>query len=143
MNSLYAILYDPMGFSDEHEPRLAEVRIVSETPKRIVLEKMHQAFNYRTRIEPQYVGGDNGWQRTPEDAWRVFYRHLRAHLAHLEEELLIGQRVLAARNGARRSRKRQERRKGPRTVHVIDKHTSYRDEVLARAELTDFLTKRA
>jgi hypothetical protein len=31
-----------------------------------------------------------------------------------------------------------ERRKGPRTVHVIDEHTSYRDEILARADLENF-----
>ena len=41
-----------------------------------------------------------------------------------------------------RVKKKTNRRKGPRTVHVIDEQTSYRDELLARVELTDFLTKR-
>lgn len=36
----------------------------------------------------------------------------------------------------------KERRKGPRQVHVIDKNTSPRDEVVARNDLVDFFTKR-
>lgn len=36
----------------------------------------------------------------------------------------------------------KERRKGTRSIHVIDDHTSPRDEQLARNDLVDFFTKR-
>jgi hypothetical protein len=39
-------------------------------------------------------------------------------------------------------RKRVERRKRTRQIHVIDENTSYRDELLARTELTSFFLKR-
>jgi len=38
--------------------------------------------------------------------------------------------------------KPKERRKKIRTVHKINKNTSRRDELLARVDLVDFLTKR-
>lgn len=43
---------------------------------------------------------------------------------------------------SKKSPKRKERRKKTRTIHVIDKNTTYRDELLARSDLVGFLTKR-
>lgn len=39
-------------------------------------------------------------------------------------------------------KKQPERRKKTRSIHVIDDNTSYRDEQLARNDLTSFFLKR-
>lgn len=44
----------------------------------------------------------------------------------------------------RRTKKKpgKDRRKGTRTLHIIDEHTSHRDYELARHDLVEFFTKR-